>query len=282
MSRSKLVQKGVLLFMVALPIGAALAQPGYSFRPMEDADGGGDERTPGWRPSNPPAAHSSDSARPIDDHMGYRFAPRQEQKSAVPVMAPPFDGSSAAFRYKPEEETALQPPPLPEAIDPSKEPAMQGYGVGSVSGKDSQAGSGQTNLPGRYPMLEPPSRPSFTMERPTRGESPARLERPGRPEPPPIPQPLRLEGRYIDDASRYQQHSYPFRPLEEEKPRDSKTSSGTRPVDPVARAPSYQYPPMPMAPAYPHVPYDPGYNSGPSFNGFRFPFGTGTFPFSFK
>jgi hypothetical protein len=114
-----------------------------------------------------------------------------------------------------------------------------------------------------------------------------------------MPKPLYLEGRYIDGINRHQQQAYPFRPLEEEKPKDAKTSSGSRPADQASRTgsghmpggqagsyPGYQFPPMPPTP-YPPAPYDRGYNNngtgnGPSFNGFRFPFSNGNFPFNFK
>ncbi len=258
----------VLLSAIALPMATASAQPGYNFRPMEGADPSAPQVAPGWRPSTPPQASTQ---RPVDDHMGYRFAPRQPAPANV---VPQPSGDPGSFRYKPEEEGASLPPPLPVAIDPNKDPAMQGYGMNQPV----QPGQSAFPMPERPAIPEPPPRPSFSMDRPTRPEPPVR------PEPPPMPKPLHLEGRYIDGVSRYQQQAYPFRPLEEEKPKEAKTSSGVRPAEPVNNAPrAYpQYQPMPVGPMYPMAPYDQGYNNGPSFNGFRFPFGNGNFPFSFK
>ena len=265
------VQRLLLLSTVAVPLAPLLAEPGFNFRPLGPGEAAiSSEVSPAWRSGVP--------AQPGADPQNFRFPPQQAESLATPI-APQMDSSGQPhFRYKPDEVGADQPPPLPSSVDASKDPAMQAYGTQQPA---AAAGYGQSAVPGfAYPERparpEPPPRPSYAMERPTRPEPPAR------PEPPPMPQPLHLEGRYIDGASRYQPQAYPFRPLDEEKPKESKTSSGTPPQNPAPVARTYQYPPMPVTPGYAPVPYDQGYNSGPSFNGFRFPFSGGNFPFNFR
>ncbi|MEO5342138.1 MAG: hypothetical protein H7842_02165 [Gammaproteobacteria bacterium SHHR-1] len=266
---------------LVLPVGTVLAQDGYSFRPMPGQDSAASQVPPGWRLSPLPARQTG--AQPADDHMGYRFAPRQAEAAGAEQAAAPTDGDPNALRYKPKEAAALQPPPLPTAIDPSHDPAMQGYGMGQAMGQGQayeQSAQGGFSLPERPAMPEPPPRPDFNRQRLNRPEPPTR------PEPPPRPKPLYLEGRYIDGMNRHQHQSYPFRPLEDEKEETARAGSPEGNNRTQSRgAPTYAYPPQPpLPPAYPPMPYDSGYNNnrGPSFNGFRVPFGNGNFPFNFR
>jgi hypothetical protein len=272
------LSKLVLWSSVAIPMASAYAQSGFSFRPTDtDEPPMPQTVSPGWRADRLPRTTGGMPARGADraNDGGYNFAPQSGQP-AVANPAPPVDSRGFShFRYKPEDAREIAtPPPLPPAFDPSKDPGMTGYG--------------RQSMHGQAPVAGQPQNPGYAS---THG---AMNPQGARPEPLPQPQPLQLEGRYIDGANHYPQHSYPFRPLEEESkpapaisPPPQRSTSQTAQVPAYPQQPygSYQYPAMPInpvTPGYGPLPYDRGYNTGPTFNGFRFPFSNGGFPFGFK
>lgn len=238
------------------------AAQGFNFRPMDGAEPPSKPLAPGWRvDSLPPEPQGAKSAQPND----FRFQPQQQRPSVVPSPAEGRPANAMHYNFAPDEQSATSapPPPLP---DPVKSNALMAPPMGFADPQQPMAAQIPHGFQSTHPAGVPPS---------------------------PLPPPLRLEGRYIDGPHSHVDQNFPFRPMDDERAPTAKTRSTQSDSQPDSQAiggygrgstnqpqaAGMVYPPP--APGYGPRRYD-RYNNGPSFNGIRFPFNNGSFPFSFR
>lgn len=244
--------KKVAVFSLLASAPLLVLAQGFSFRPMDGADAASAPIAPGWRVDPmPPSQHQAASQ---SQPGNFQFFP-QVQQQAAPAPAEGRPANAMHYSFAPEEQAAAPKPPapLPEPMktpDTLAAPPVMGFAAPS------------------HPMQ---ARDGFGMQ----GQQP----HPSGIPPAPLPPPLRLEGRYIDGPHSPVDQRFPFRPLDEghrSADRSGASQADTQryrdygqPGVDQSRQPAFGYPPP--VPAYGSRPYE-RYNSGPSFNGIRFPF----------
>jgi hypothetical protein len=248
---------------------------GFNFRPMEGVEPSSQPLAPGWR-VDPQQAQAQGSKG--EQSNTFQFQPQTQRP---PVVHSPAEGRPASamhYNFAPDEQSAASapPPPLPEPI---KADALAPSGMAFPSPQQPMTGQA------------PPGVGFAGPQQPMTGQVPfgSQSQHPAGVPPSPLPPPLRLEGRYIDGPNSHVDKRFPFRPLDDERGTGTKIDASrmnTQSADDHGRGFTHQHQPQGLAYPPPMPGYGPRrydrYNNSPSFNGFRFPFNNGSFPFDFR
>jgi hypothetical protein len=237
----------VMLCLLSIPFLSAAAQQGYVFRPLgQEEKAAAPPIKPGWR--MPSEGKAPVDSMPATATSQYRFAPQMPSAPEVKSVAPaPAPQRASPYRYKPKSpnQTGSRPVDLSTLPNPEQQ-------SGADFGMQTHQEMGMSARP-----MPAPSESQAVQQAPV------------------------IEGRYtrhLDPMASQFDAMHHFRPLDEKATADTDATSSTPPAMPQPYP--YQYPYQPgMNPYMMPNPYMPlGYprypnrHSGPSINGFRFPF----------